>query len=123
MDVQFCLGDVLADGQQDYIALSEQSLVTYTYTKSGRFEPVMDFVYPMAQDSIFTIEMAGLGKSLIGSYNEINATIHLVKGDGEVYPGFPLAGSTAFTVSPLFGTNTRILVVANGESIYAYKLQ
>ncbi len=120
--VEFCFADVLGEAKKDYIGLSEKDLTVYSYTKDGDFAPLMNYTYQLAQDSIFEVQVPAYSQSMIGSMNKESHQINLIDGEGKNYPGFPLAGNSAFEVTNLFGNEQKILVVAFDESVYVYKL-
>ncbi len=49
--------------------------------------------------------------------------IYLINTEGDVVDGFPLAGSTPFSIVDINNDNTTNLVVANGRLIYTYNLK
>lgn len=123
LEVKFCFSNVLGDPAKDYVCASEEDLSVYTYNKAGDFVAAMTYQYSTPQDSLFEVTLPGQNISMIGSYNSAFSQINLLKGNGQLYPDFPLAGSTAYEVVDLFQDQQKILVVANDESIYAYKLR
>jgi hypothetical protein len=44
-------------------------------------------------------------------------------GAGKIYKEFPLGGTTSFQLCNFFGEDVNTLVVANGASVYTYKLK
>lgn len=49
--------------------------------------------------------------------------IYLINPQGEIESGFPLAGSTPFSIEDINNDNTSNLVVAHGNMIYTYSLK
>lgn len=49
--------------------------------------------------------------------------IYLINAKGEIEDGFPLPGSTPFSIEDLNNDNTANLVVAHGKMIYTYNLE
>ena len=46
-----------------------------------------------------------------------------MNGAAQVFPDFPMAATTPFQVANLYEDGKDILIVANGNSIFAYKLK
>jgi len=49
--------------------------------------------------------------------------IYLINSDGTIEDGFPLAGSTPFSIDDINNDNTSNLVVAHGRMLYTYNLK
>jgi hypothetical protein len=62
-------------------------------------------------------------KQHIGMVSKDATQVFLMDGAGKVYKNFPLAGTTAFEISDFFGEGVPVLIVANGASVYTYKLK
>ena len=52
-----------------------------------------------------------------------NNEIYLINQSGEIEDGFPLAGSTQFSISDINNDNTLNLVVGQNKMIYTYNLK
>ena len=59
--------------------------------------------------------------TLIGLVTE--NLIYLMNSKGEIEDGFPLAGSTPFSIADINNDKTTNLVVAHGNMIYTYNLK
>ncbi len=118
--MQFLFSDIGGDDRKDYIGLSDQEINCYHY-KDSKFTKMFTCQLEEKVDAFF--EVSGLNhKKMLGTLCEEQAKINLINGQGESYKGFPLAGSTSFSIVDLYGNKKRILVVGNGNSVYAYQL-
>lgn len=120
VDFAFC--DMIGDARSDYIVLSDSTLATYYY-HDDKFSKHFVQHFPHVQDEVFPVHLPLESKSHIGTLSKSKKQITLLDGQGEIYPDFPLAGTSAFSVVDLFSNGERVLVVANGESVYAYRLR
>lgn len=120
-DVQFVLEDVTGDTRKDYVALADTSLVVFFYDGSS-FKPAFRQGFETRQREVLTVRPPGAAKALVGTVSESKQQIWIMK-DGKIHPDFPLGGTTRFFVADLFKNGQQILVVANGDSIYAYRVQ
>ncbi len=60
---------------------------------------------------------------MIGLLDLDNHSVALIDKNGQMQPGFPLPGTTKFTLSDLFEEHAATLVVANHQKVYACKLK
>lgn len=121
-NVKFDFCDVVGDRRRDYVALSENSLAVYGYTRNS-FKKYWDYTFEHKQDEVFAVYMPGESKAFIGTYSKAKKQIHLLTSEGELYPDFPLAGTSSFVVKDLFNNRENILIVANDDSVYAYRIR
>ncbi len=115
--VKFAYDDVVEDERKDYVLLSGNSIAVYKHS-----DLVFEQQLPDVQEDIFTIKMPGKSKKNIGTLSATKRQIYLLDEQGQPYPNFPLAGTTRFEVSDLFGEGKDVLTVADGAVIYAYRL-
>jgi hypothetical protein len=120
--VKFAYADIVGDKAKDYALLDGQHAALYFYNGEGKFTKFFNQEFKETQDDIFTVEMVGDTKSKIGTYSKDKKRIYLMNEKGELYADFPLAGTTRFEVVDLLEDQTNVLVVANDDVIYAYKL-
>ncbi len=120
--VKFLFADVVGDKRKDYITLSGSDLSCHYYEKS-EFKKAFSFQFEGVQDELFAIQRQGHEKLQIGTLNKTNRRINLLKNDGSLSDGFPLAGTTNFSVVDLFDTKQMILIVALDDSIYSCKIE
>ncbi len=115
----FAFADVVGDERKDYIALSGRRLTVHAY-EGGRLRRKTDRRLPIAPDTLFTLSIPDLPRQAVGTLSAHRHQIHLFDGEGRLFPGFPLAGATAFTIVDLFGDGRRIVLVGEGDGVYAY---
>ncbi len=120
-NARFAFGDVTGDARFDYVSLYDTTLAVYAY-EGSQFRRIARYGLGWSPDGVFITNLPGEEKSAIGLWSASRRRIELRYADGRLYPGFPLAGTTAFTVVDLFGTRQRLLIVANGDSVYAYRV-
>jgi hypothetical protein len=105
------------DARAEYAVLAGQSLRVGGYAGSS-FRTVFSHHFPATQDTLFALP----GRRL-GTLSREKRQVHLLDAQGKVAPGFPLGGTTAFTVSRLGRPGgEEWLLVGLGAQIYAYKL-
>lgn len=120
--VKFAFCDVVGDNRRDYVVLSQKSLAVYGYTNNG-FKKYLDYTFEHEQDEVFAVYMPGESKAFIGTLCKAKKQIYLLTDEAELYPDFPLAGTSPFVVRDLFNNRENIVIVANDDSIYAYRIR
>ncbi|MEK7253477.1 MAG: DUF3352 domain-containing protein, partial [Bacteroidota bacterium] len=121
-NVQFAFADLAGDERKDYLALSGEHLTLYNY-EGSIFKKRFDYEFSKPQDEVFKAHWAGNKKDFAGTVDKNGRQIFLLDGDGRLLPQFPLAGTTAFVIADLLGDGKPVVVVGNGESVYAYLLE
>lgn len=121
-NVRFLFADVTGDDRKDYISLSGRDLSCYYYEKSD-FKKTFDARFEQPQDELFAVQIPGDNKFQIGTLDKTGKRINLLTGAGRLSEGFPLAGTTEFSIVDLFDANGKVLVVAFENSIYASKVE
>lgn len=119
-EVRFVFADVTGDARKDYIALADTSLVVFSY-EGTQFKPAFRLGFATPQREVLTVQVPGTEKARIGTVSASKQQISILK-DSKVHPDFPLGGTTRFFVTDLFKNGQQILVVANGDSVYAYRV-
>jgi len=119
---RFVFSNIVGDERNDYTVLHEDIMAVYCY-KGDEFKQVFTHNFDAGQDELFTVDIPRRAKHLIGTYAKTKKQIYLFNGIGEIYPDFPLAGTTRFGIEDLFNDRSRILIVGNGERVFAYKLR
>lgn len=120
VDFAFC--DIVGDARNDYIVLSDSTLAAYYY-HDDKFDTYFQHQFKHVQDFVFPVALPDQQKYFIGTLSSAKKQINLLTNEGNPYPDFPLAGTSEFTVVDLFDNEENVLVVANGESVYAYRLR
>ncbi len=130
-NVSFAYADVTGDERKDYIRLQDSTLAIHYYTpqedKKGRmketFVPKGIFQLSHKAQVVFGVNMVTQDKDYIGLFNKDQGAIYLYDTAGTLQNGFPLAGTSTFSIVDLFNENRNTVVVTNNNKIYAYKLQ
>lgn len=120
--VKFAFADVAGDERKDYLALSGNVLRASYYNAQNNFRSLYQLEFADKQDEICPVQIPGKDKSAVGVVSKALQQIQLLLPEGTVHPDFPLAGNTTFFIADLFGNGQNILVVANGDSMYAYRI-
>lgn len=105
------------EDRKDYIISRGQ---TIRVSANDRNTPRTRFnlALPTAVDTLFQA-----GPRTIGGLNRAKRQIFLIEPTGQLHTGFPLAGTTPFTLNKVIpGRKENILLVGNQNSIYAYKI-
>ncbi len=118
-DVSFHFADITGDARKDYLVTSGGDVALYYYDENG-FIKQFETTFPQVPDATFPVPFPGSKKSLVGASYDPGGQIYLLNEKGEMYSGFPLAGTTPFTV--IGGTGGPILLVGNRGEVYAYRL-
>lgn len=120
--VQFAFADVIGNTDKDYIAMSGKDLAIYHYATQG-FVKALTHRFEQEQDSLFTVKVLNQQKALIGTLDKKRRQVHLIDGRGKSLPGFPIAGTTAFTIVDLYGDGRPVVLGANGSAIFGMSLE
>ncbi|MBN1951235.1 MAG: DUF3352 domain-containing protein [Bacteroidales bacterium] len=117
----FDFRDVDADGQKDYIFIDRNLLSVYRQDKSRIFE--YEFPNEIRQEPIF-FEFSRHDRKL-GIVDTIARKIYLINKDGSLYRGFPLEGSTLFSIGFLNtpGSHFNLIVGGRNNFLYNYSVQ
>lgn len=121
-NVKFSLADVVGDIRKDYILLSKKSLKINYYDDAGNFKKAKQATFPVNQQDLFTLQLPNNEKAYIGTVSNINNEIFLLDNNANFIKDFPLAGSTRFEITDFFDDGKNILIVANENLIYTYRL-
>ncbi len=119
--VHFAFADVAGDERKDYLAVAD-TILTVHYYEGSKFQLLYRQTFRAPQQDVLAVQVPGHEKAIVGSVSAEKQQIFLLQNDGTIYPDFPLAGTTRFFITDLFRNGLNILVVANGESIYAYRV-
>lgn len=114
--------DILGDNKNEYIVLNNNVLACHGYD-GETFKPYFTYKFQDKIDEIFPVTFPNRTKKYIGLTCKASAHIFLMDGAGKIYKEFPLGGTTAFQLCNFFGEDVNTLVVANGASVYTYKLK
>lgn len=120
--VRFCHADIVGDNRKDYILLSDNDLMIYYYDENNKFQPSHKVSLLNKQQDVFPIKLPNHQKTFIGTVSTDNNEISLFDSNAKLIRDFPLAGSTRFTITDLYEDGKKILIVANENLIYTYRL-
>lgn len=120
-EVHFVFADVAGDERKDYLAICDTVLTAHSY-EGSKFQLLYRQAFQVPQRELLAVQVPGNTKALVGTVSAEKQQIFLLQEDGQVYSDFPLAGTTRFFIADLFQNGLKILVVANGDSIYAYRV-
>ncbi len=119
---KFLYTDVLGDNKNEYIVLNNNVLACHGYD-GETFKPFFTYKFQDKIDEVFPVTFPNRSKKYIGLVCKASAHIFLMDGTGKIYKEFPLGGTTSFQLCNFFGEDVNTLVVANGTSVYTYKLK
>ena len=113
---QFNFFDINNNNSKDYAFSDENTLSVYANDN----KKIIEIEVPQ--------EILGLPKLFkMSNENRIGLVteneIYLINSQGEIVDGFPLAGSTPFSISDINNDNTLNLVVGQNKMIYTYNLK
>jgi hypothetical protein len=117
----FVFQDISGDKRQEYVFTIGNTLLVKDYDGKRIFERAF-------QESIkhkpFIYEFSGKDKK-IGIVQETEESVYLLNSDGGIYNGFPLKGSTLFSISNFPGLNAKFnLIVGNKDNfLYNYSVK
>lgn len=120
--VRFAYADVVGDNRKDYVLLSQKNLTVHGY-QDKKFQPFQSHTFPEEQSTVFTVRPPYGDKALVGTVSVVQKQVMLFDHNLRPLPGFPLPGTTRFSIADLFGDQGNVLIVANGQVVYAFKLK
>jgi hypothetical protein len=121
--VKFELADVTKDDRKDYIVISDNYLNIFSYHSNNTFSRTLNYTASDPLDDVFAISMPDFPKNLIGTVSKQSGKIFLLNDEGQLLPGFPLAGHHPFFVADLYRNGQQLAVSAYGDSVYAFIIQ
>lgn len=116
---RFLFAQIVGDGRKDYLAWDEERLALHYYD-GGDFLKHFEYQFPAPPSEVFLAHKDG--QPCIGWWSRAKQRIYLLNSDGELMPGFPLAGSTPFKTQPLPDGGTMV-VCGYGDQVYAYRVE
>lgn len=117
-NAKFRFAQLLGDERHDYIAWDENRLSVHYY-EGQVFKQHLDYRLPAPADEAFVLDING--KPCLGWLSRQQQRIYLLDEQGQLMPGFPIAGHTLPTAKPL-SSNATLLLCGYGDSLYAYRL-
>jgi len=121
-NLRFAFADFAGDERKDYVAVSD-TLLTAHYYEGTAFKRLYQHDFSVPQREVLAVPIPNQTKALVGTVSAQKQQISVLLADGQLHPDFPLAGTTRFFVTDLFQNGQQILIVANGDSVYAYRVK
>lgn len=122
-NMQFLFSDVLNNHRKDYVVLGKRELGVFSYTDDNDFKGFGKYQFNQEQSKLFEVNMPNTDKYRIGTLSERGKSVYLFNGKAQLFPDFPLSGTTAFQIEDLYNDGVNVLVVGDGSSVFAYKLK
>jgi hypothetical protein len=108
--------DVDADGTNDLIFLDKNTLSVYKTNGELIFEKAFDT--KICQRPVYYQFSPSDRK--IGLVSDENNTVYLLNSNGSIYKGFPLEGTTLFTIGHFDVTSNRFNLIVGGRNNFLY---
>ena len=109
---------ISGDARYEY-AVAQGSTVQVSGYTGSTIRTIYSHTFPLEQDTVFAVD-----GHRIGTLNRSRRQIQLLQTDGIPHPDFPLAGTTAYSISDAFRQKGgQVLVVGDGSSVYAYTIR
>lgn len=108
--------DIDADGKSDYIFLDENTLYVYNSNKIKLFE--RKFKSEITLPPVYYYFAHNDRK--IGLVSQKDQQIYLLNSNGELYKGFPLEGTTQFSIGYFDITSSRFNLIVGGRNNFLY---
>lgn len=112
--------DIDNDKVREYVFLDDKELSVYRQDKSLLFQHEFE---EEADRSKLLFFLFPDDKGRIGVVSPQASQVYLFSPGGQLHPGFPITGSTLFSIGSLNGDNALYLVTASGKTIYVYTLE
>lgn len=119
--VEFALEDVTGDTRRDYLVLSGTSLAGYRY-EGQQFGRFLQHTFSEEQEGVFVVRDPAGGQPWIGTYSYETQELYLLRPDGQVEVGFPVAGNTPGVLFRPGGNGPLQLATAWLNELYVYEL-
>ena len=116
----FAYKDVDNDKSRDYIFLDDKELSVYRQDKTLLYNYEFEEEVDHAKLLFFLFPD---DKGRIGVASPKANEIYLFSPGGQLHPGFPVTGSTLFTIGQLNDDDALYLVTASGKTVYVYTLE
>jgi hypothetical protein len=121
--IQFLYSDVMGDERKDYVVLDEKEIGVFSYTKKNEFDRFAKRSFDTPQDTLFEVKLIGNDKMRLGTLSKSYRRAYLLNDKAKLFPDFPIPATTAFEVAELYNDGKNVLIVGNGNAVFAYKLK
>jgi hypothetical protein len=116
----FSYSDIDGDGSREFIFLDAQRLMVFNQDKA----PVLSYTFDNPAEPSLQLFYFDMKDVRIGVRCPQSGDLHLVNNGGTEAEGFPIKGSTAFSIGKLNGEGGMTLVCGNnGKYLCAYPLR
>ncbi len=117
----FEYSDLDGSGRREYIFVDDGKIEVFSYDGSRKFSRS----FKSAISNAPVIYQFSYGNKKIGLVTGARNELYLVNNDGSVYSGFPLRGSTPFSIGVINKTTSKFnLIVGSDENfLYNYSVQ
>ncbi|MCK4746487.1 MAG: hypothetical protein KAT15_05605, partial [Bacteroidales bacterium] len=117
----FEYSDLDGSGRREFIFVDDRELKVFNHDGSKKFS--RSFKSPVSRSPV--IYQFSYGNKKIGLVSEGVNELHLVNNDGSLYKGFPLLGSTPFSIGVIDKSTSKFnLIVGSDENfLYNYSVQ
>lgn len=122
-NMKFEYADVIGDHRKDYIVLGKKEFGIFSYDENTKFKGFAKRTFDVPQDTLFQVSLTGIDKKYIGTFSSSARRAYLLNGKAELFPDFPIPATTPFQIADLYQDGKNILIVANGNAVFAYKLK
>jgi hypothetical protein len=116
----FDLKDMNNDKQREYILMDSKSLSVYRQDRSLVFRHQFSDTVSLAKPMFFLFPD---NSGRIGAASPSANEVYLFGPAGELHPGFPLTGSSPFSIGRLNDDEMIYLVTASGKTVYVYVIE
>lgn len=121
-NLQFAYADFVGDTRRDYLRYSNGRLILHYYDEKNQFLPAWEQDLAERPTDIFSLLSPRSLHYRIGGLHRGTGQIYLYDEKGQLLKGFPLAGTSKFTLVDLVGDRSEAIVVANQAKLVVYKL-
>ena len=117
----FEYSDLDGSGRREFIFIDGRELRIFTHDGSRKFSRTFKSAVTRAP----VIYQFSHGNKKIGLVSEGMNELYLVNNDGSLYNGFPLLGSTPFSIGVINKTTSKfnLIVGSDGNFLYNYSVQ
>jgi hypothetical protein len=112
----FDFKDINADGFSDYIFLDQNVIYVYNHSKKEIFKKKFNEEINLAP----VYYHFSFNDRKLGLVSQNQKIIHLLNNNGEEYKGFPLEGSTQFSIGYFDMTSSRFNLIVGGRNNFLY---
>lgn len=121
-NLQFSYADFVGDTRRDYLRYSNGRLLLHYYDEKNQFLPAWEQNLAERPTDIFALLSPRSLRYRIGGLHRGRGQIYLYDEKGQLLKGFPLSGTSKFSLVDLVGDRSESIIVANQAKLVVYKL-